>query len=56
MIERQWCPVDYYLARGFRPIVDSPMPEDTGHPPGRSGTNLAVHNTNERATHWSRDI
>jgi len=30
MIERQWCPVDYDLARGFRAIVDSPMSEDMG--------------------------
>jgi len=32
MIERQWWPVDYDLARGFLPIIDSPMSEDMGHP------------------------
>ena len=32
MIEDQWCPVDYDLVRGFRPIIDSPMSEDMGHP------------------------
>jgi len=35
MIERQWCPVDYDLARGFRAIVDSPTwyyYDDKGNP------------------------
>ena len=33
MIEHQKDPVMYDLTHGFRPIIDSPMSEDTGHPP-----------------------